>query len=128
MSLTLVAPNIEGRKEEEKMKFLITSTPKDTWSTLPPAISRQLLEANIAFINQQKQAGKLLEIYSAPDGCTIAICEHPSAEDLTQTLAGVPGGGLLNFEVHPLADYVQTMKAYIEAAKAAEQLFPAAPR
>jgi muconolactone delta-isomerase len=124
MSLTLVAPNIESRKEEEKMKFLTISTLKDTWVALPPAIGRQLMEASVAWANQQKQAGVILEIYAIPDGRTVVICEHPSAEDLAQTLAGVPMGGFMNFEVYPLADFDQAMKAYIEAAKAAEKLFP----
>jgi len=98
-------------------------------STLPPAINRQLLEATLAWVNQQKQAGKVLEIYSVPGWWrTIAIVEHPSAEDVAQTLAGVPMGGFMNFEVYLLADFNESMKANIEAAKAAEQLFPAAPK
>ena len=111
------------------MKFLIISSLKDTVSTLPPAISRQLMEASVAWVNQQKQAGKVLEIYSlAGWGRTAAICEHPSAEDVAQTLAGVPMGGFMDFEVYPLADFNESMKAHIEAAKAAEQLFSCAPK
>ena len=107
------------------MKFLIMCTVKDTMSMLPPAISRQLLEASVAWVNQQRQAGKVLEIYSTSGwGRTVGICEHPSAEDVAQTLAGAPMGGFLNFEVYPLADFNQSMKAHIEAAKAAEKLFP----
>ena len=95
---------------------------------LPPAINRQLLEASVAWVNEQKKAGKLLEIYAIPDGRTVGISEHPSAEEVAQTLAGVPMGGFLNFEVYPLADFNESMKAFIEAAKRAEQLFPAAPK
>ncbi len=126
ISLILVAPKIESRKEEKKMKFLIISSIKDTFSTLPPAVSRQLMEATVAWVNQQKKAGKLLEIYTVAGWArTVGISEHPSAEEVAQTLAGVPMGGFLNFEVYPLADFNQSMKAHIEAAKAAEQLFPA---
>jgi muconolactone delta-isomerase len=107
------------------VKFLIIASMKDTFSMLPPAMSRQLMEATVAWINQQKKAGKVLEIYVIPDGRTAGISEHPSAEEVTQTLAGVPMGGFLNFEVYPLADFAQSMKAYIESAKAAEQMFPA---
>ena len=111
------------------MKFLIMCTVKDTMSTLPPAINRQLLEASAAWVNEQKKAGKVLEIYEIPGWArTIVIAEHPSAEDVAQTLAGVPMGGFLNFEVYPLADFNESMKANIEAAKAAEQLFPCAPK
>jgi muconolactone delta-isomerase len=93
---------------------------------VPPAINRQLLEASVAWVNQQKKAGKLLEIYSTSGwGRIVAISEHPSAEDVAQTLAGVPMGGFLNFEVYPLSDFNQSMKANIEACKTAEQMFPA---
>ena len=108
------------------MKFLVIVSTKDTFSMVPSAISRQLLEASVAWVNQQKKAGKLLEIYSTPGwGRIVAISEHPSAEDVAQTLATVPMGGFLNFEVYPLADFNQAMKANIEAYKAAEQMFPA---
>ena len=111
------------------MKFLTITSTKDTFSMLPPAISRQLMEASVAWVNEQKQAGKLLEIYSIPGWWrTVAISEHPSAEDVAQTLAGAPMGGFLNFEVYPLSDFNQSIKANIEAAKRAEQLFPAAPK
>jgi len=96
---------------------------------LPPAINRQLLEASVAWVNEQKKAGKLLEIYTVAGWArTVGISEHPSAEEVAQTLAGVPMGGFMNFEVYPLADFNESMKANIEAAKAAEQLFPAAPK
>jgi len=99
---------------------------KDTFSMLPPAINRQLLEASGAWVNEQKKAGKLLEIYSIPGWWrTVGISEHPSAEEVAQTLAGAPMGGFLNFEVYPLSDFNQSIKANIEAYKAAEQMFPA---
>jgi len=107
------------------MKFLIICTVKDTFSMVPPAMSRQLMEASVAWVNEQRKAGKLLEIYATPDGRIAGISEHRSAEDVAQTLAGTPMGGFLNFEVYPLADFNQTMKASIEAYKAAEQMFPA---
>lgn len=111
------------------MKFLTIITIKDTMSTLPPAISRQLMEASVAWVNQQKQAGIILEIYTiAGWGRTAVICEHESAEHLVQTIAGIPLATFMNFEVYPLADFNESMKAHIESAKRAEQLFPAAPK
>jgi muconolactone delta-isomerase len=124
MSLTLIVLNIESRKEG-KVKFLTITSMKDTFSMLPPAIGRQLMEATVAWVNQQKKAGRVLEIYAIPDGRTVTISENPSAEDIAQALAGVPMEGFLNFEVYPLADFNETMKAYIESAKTAEQMFPA---
>jgi muconolactone delta-isomerase len=108
------------------MKFLTISTVKDTISMLPPAISRQLTEASVAWVNQQKKAGVILEIYTLAGWArTAVICEHESAEHLVQTIAGMPLAGFMNFEVYPLADFNQSMKAHIEAAKVAEQMFPA---
>ena len=111
------------------MKFLIIATTKDIMFTLPPAIARQLLEATAAWVNQQKQAGTLLEIYGMAGWVrTIAIEEHESAEAVAQTVAGNPLGAFLNHEVYPLADFDEVMKANIESVKKAEQLFPAAPK
>ena len=88
---------------------------------------RQVLEAEVAWVEEQKRAGKILEIYSlAGWDRVVAISEHPSAEDAAQFQC--PMEGVLNFEVYPLADFGQAMKAIIEAVKVAEALFPAAPK
>jgi len=111
------------------MKFVHICSVKDTASTLPPAVSRQLLEATVAWVNQQKQAGTLLEIYvMAGWRRTIAIYEAESAEAVAQKVAENPFGAFLNHEVYPLADFDEVMKANIESVKRAEQLFPAAPK
>ena len=111
------------------MKFLTISSMKDTASTLPPAVSRQLMEASIAWVNQQRQAGIILEIYSIPGWRRSAvICEHESAEHLARTLSTVPMGPFMDFEVYPLADFNESMKVHTESARRAEQLFPAAPK
>ena len=126
ISSLIWSPQILRAERRRKVKFLIITSTKDTFSMLPPAISRQLIEATVAWVNQQKKAGKLLEIYAIPGWWrTVAISEHNSAEEVAQTLAGVPMGGFLNFEVYPLADFAQSIKANIEAYKTAEQLFPA---
>jgi muconolactone delta-isomerase len=80
---------------------------------------------SIDWSNQLKKTGKILELYYLPDGRTMAICEHPSAEDLTQTLNSIPLSGFMHFEVFPLADAETAMKSAIESAKAAEKRFPA---
>ena len=73
------------------MKFLLTSTVKDTMSTLPPAVVRQLLEATLAWLNQQRQAGTLLESYVVPGwGLNIAIWQQETADEVAQTLIGCP--------------------------------------
>ena len=111
------------------MKFLTITSLKDTISTLPPATSRQLLEATVAWVNQQKKAGVILEIYAIPGWRrTIGISERESAEDLAQALGEIPLAAFMNFEVYPLADFGETMKVQIEALKRAEQLFPSPSR
>ncbi len=110
------------------MKFLTISTVKDSGGLVPPTVWRQLLEAEVAWVEEQKRAGKILEIYHCHHECAVVISEHPSAEDLVQTIAQCPTSGLLNVEVYPLADYGQVSKAIIEALKRAEALFPAAPK
>ena len=113
------------------MKFLTITSLKDTISTLPPAASRQLLEASIAWVNEQKRAGIILEIYAIPGWeRTAVICQHESAEHIARTLSGMPLGPFMNFEVYPLADFNEYMKGHIEFAKRMEQMFPgpAAPK
>jgi len=109
------------------MKFLTIVSVKDSCALVPPTVMRQLLEAEVAWVEEQKRAGKILEIYSlAGWDRMVAISEYPSAEDLAQIQP--PMRGFLNYETYPLADYGQAMKAVIEAVKKAEALFPAAPK
>lgn len=106
------------------MKFLTISKMKESTSLVPPSTARQLLEATLAWADGQVKAGKILEMYAIPEGGTVVICEHPSIEDLAQTLASIPMGGLMNFQVYPLADLNTTMQAYLASFKAAEQGMP----
>lgn len=110
------------------MKFLTISTMRDTISMVPPAISRQIMEASLAQLDELKKAGKILEIYAIPGGGGAAICEHPSVEDLAQTLEAIPMTGFMNMQVYPLADFGEVMKASLESVKRAEQLFPSAQK
>ena len=110
------------------MKFLFISTLKDTASMVPPGMQRQLLEATVAYMDELKKKGKLLEAYHSPDGAAIAICEHPSAEDAVQTVASIPMYGLLDIKAYPLADFNKSMQAFIEACKKGEKLFPSAAK
>ena len=109
------------------MKFLSITTLKDTFSMIPLATQRQLMEASLAWVDAHKKAGEILEVYETPEG-TIVICEHPSVEEFMQRIASIPMGGFMNFKVYPLADFKVSMKAYINAIKQAEKLFPGAPK
>jgi len=111
------------------MKFLTISKMKDTASTVPPSVIRQLMEATFDVMNQEKKAGKILEYYFIPGWeRVIAISEVKSAEEINQHLTDLPIGAFLDFEVYPLADAFESMKTYIEAMKAAEKMFPGPPK
>ena len=111
------------------MEFLSICTVKDIFFTLPPALCVQLMEASVAAVNQKKKEGVILEIYAIPGWNRYAvICEHDSGEDIVRTLSAMPMGGLMNYEVYPLSDYNEAMKAHIEATKAAEKMMPSPPR
>jgi muconolactone delta-isomerase len=106
------------------MKFLLISSYKDTMSTIPPAMARQMAEGLLAWTGQQRQAGIILESYVVPAWKKgIFICEMDSAEKITQVLPGMPGFGFMDFELYPLADFDGAVKSLVEALKRAEQLF-----
>lgn len=106
------------------MKFLTISRMTDSAALCPPAIMRHILEATLAWVDAQKKAGKILEIYAIPGGRTAVICNHPSAEDAAKTIASIPMGAFMNFETYALADFDETMKAYVESLKRAEPSVP----
>ncbi len=104
------------------MKILSITTLKEAFSMVPLATQRQLLEATMAWVEEHKKKGHILEAYETPEN-SVVICEHPSIEDYMQTIATIPMGGFMNFKVYPLADFKVSMKAYIDAIKQAEKLF-----
>ena len=104
------------------MKFLTISKVTDAAALCPPAAMRAMLEATVAWMDAQKKSGKLIEAYAIPGGRVVAICEHPTADDLAQTIASMPIGAFMNHEVYALADIGTTMKVIIENVKQAEQL------
>jgi muconolactone delta-isomerase len=107
------------------MKFLIITKVKDTAASLPPAMARQLLEATMAYMNQHKKEGKILEFYHIPGwGRFVVIGENKSAEEIAQNIIGMPTAVITDFEVYPLADFNESIKMYIETFKMAETLFP----
>ena len=108
------------------MKFLTLTSLKDSASMLPPAVSRQLLEATIDYMNKMKQAGKVLEMYHLA-GCEryVVISELDSAEELAMDAAALPFGPFMNWETYALADSNEVWKVELEIMKRAEKLFPA---
>ena len=87
------------------------------------------MEATLDLMNQNKKAGKILEMYfMAGSGRSMVIGESKSAEELVQVISTLPVGGFMDFETYPLADFNESMKAHIESMKAAEKIFPGPPR
>jgi muconolactone delta-isomerase len=111
------------------MKFLGISKTKDTASTLPPSVMRQLMEATLDFMNQEKKAGRILEAYFIPGwDRVVTISEFKSAEEINQLLSELPIGAFLDIETYPLANFNESMKTYMENLKTAEKMFPGPPK
>jgi muconolactone delta-isomerase len=111
------------------MKFLTIVKMKDTASTVPPSVMRPLMEATLDLMNKEMKAGRILEAYfMAGSERSIVIGELKSAEELVQVQSTLPVGGFMDFETYPLADFNESMKAWIEAYKAAEKMFPGPPK
>jgi muconolactone delta-isomerase len=111
------------------MKFMFISSLKDVAFTIPPSVMRPLMEASLAWVNQKKKEGIILEMYELA-GCNryAVICEHKSAESMVEVISTMPFNAFMNHDIHALADYNTAMKAYIEAVKASEQMMPSPPR
>ena len=106
------------------MKFLLISSFKESMATLPPAMARQMTEGMLSWMQQQRQAGRVLETYVVPAWKRgVLICDFESADQITQVLPGMPGFGFMDFELYPLADFDGAVKSLIESLKRAEQQF-----
>jgi muconolactone delta-isomerase len=111
------------------MKFLIISKIKDAATMLPPSVMRPLMEATLNAVNQEMKPGGILEAYfMAGSGRAMVITEAKSAEEIVQRISALPMGGFMDFETYALANFNESMKADIEALKAAEKMFPAPPK
>jgi muconolactone delta-isomerase len=104
-----------------RLRFLTISKTTDAAALCPPASMRKIMEATLAWIDAQKKAGIIKEVYAIPGGRSAVICEHASADEAAKAIASIPMGPFMSFEVYPLADFKQTMKAYLDLIKVAEQ-------
>jgi muconolactone delta-isomerase len=111
------------------VKFLGIGKQKDAAAMLPPAVIRQLLEASIANMKQQKKDGKILEFYFVPGWFkTVIIMENQSAEGIFKEISGAPITNYMDIEIYPLADGFGTADAMIETLRQAEKMMPGAPK
>jgi len=111
------------------MKFLTIGNTKDMFFTFPPAIAGQILKANHTVVNQQKKAGKILEIYYVPGwNRSVVIREAKSAEEVAKDVDEMPLSSFMNIEMYPLADYDESSKIILRGIKAAEKMMPAPPK
>jgi muconolactone delta-isomerase len=75
------------------------------------------------------KAGRHLAAYfMAGSERSMVISEAKSAEEIVQRISAVPISGFMDFETYPLADFNESMKAYIESLKTAEKMFPGPPK
>ena len=111
------------------MKFLSIGSMKDIFFTLPPSVQRQLMEASLANMNQDKKAGKILEFYFIPgSGRSVVISEVKSVEELVRNISQTPVTAFMNMETYPLADFNESAKSILEGLKTAEKMFAAPPK
>lgn len=109
------------------MKFLLISSMKDVFLTLPSSVIRQLIQATHDSMNQQKEAGKVSEMYWIPGwNRFMAIYECASAEELWKNINEIPAVTFFNFEVYSLIDYNEAMNVALENMERADRLFPGA--
>jgi muconolactone delta-isomerase len=111
------------------MKFLFIGKTRDVGIALPPALIRQLLEATVAAMNQQKKEGKILEVYFIPGAASfVTLGEFKTAEEMVRNFNTMPFATYMVFEIHPLADFNESMKIIMEKLKEAEKMMPGAPK
>jgi muconolactone delta-isomerase len=110
------------------MKFLAIAKIKEVFFTLPPPVQLQIIEASLAAMEQQKQAGKVLDFYYSPAGYNITILEYKSAEEWAADQASVPVLSYADHEVYPLTDGFPVLKNSIRNVKATLKASPGPPR
>lgn len=111
------------------MKFLTIGKTRDVGLAQSPALIRQLLEATVAAVNQQKKEGKILEVYFIPGAASfVTLGEFKTAEEMVKFFNTMPFATYMDFQNYPLADYNESMKIIMEKFKAAEKMMPGAPK
>ncbi len=101
------------------MKFMAVVKTKDIVATLPPQTFIPLLEATIAYTEKNKQAGKLLALYSMVGwNRGVAIYEQDSLESLQKYIMELPISMFMDWELYPLTDHMEDMKALLTYMKA----------
>ena len=98
------------------MKFLVMSSFKDTYFTLPPDKIKKIMEGTYEVLRQSRNTGTLLDLYYIPGwDRAVGIEEHDSAEKLNQHLSSTPAAPFLKFEVYPLSDFDEAMQGLLRA-------------
>jgi hypothetical protein len=88
------------------MLFLDINYFKDSIRSLPPAESADLRTKTWSFLEAQKKAGTLKEIYWFADGNgAVSIWDVSSAEDLYLAIQASPSRAYLETETIPLLDW-----------------------
>ena len=96
------------------MKFIKIGVHNEKFWTSPPADMAQMVKSQCAWLEKQKQAGKLLEAYYLP-GClrNITIWEFESAEAIDKHFLDDPLSSAFDWEIHPATDLFEHFKKCI---------------
>ena len=96
------------------MKFIKIGVHNEKFWTSPPSDMAQLVKSQCAWLEKQKQAGKLLEAYYLP-GClrNITIWEFESAEAIDKHFLDDPLSSAFDWEIHPATDLFEHFKKCI---------------
>lgn len=99
------------------MRYLVT------WKTLPvtPEMTKTalaLLEATETWIEEEKQAGRIIEAWATSDGTGgVAICEYDSNDAVFGKLMESPYAPFLQYTVTPLTDLKLALGTFKKALK-----------
>ncbi len=103
------------------MKILAIAKPRDAALTMPPSMTRQLLEPSLAAMKKQKAQGTLLASYYSPvKSCVAVIVDYDKTEDWMKDLQAIPIMMYYDQEIYPIVDMEDAAKDIIKALKATE--------
>ena len=85
---------------------------------IPPELQMQLVDGVGAFVDKNRKAGKLKEIYNVPGRkITVSIWETESAEESTRLFIENPIFPFMDVETYTLSDWDNLAKVWREAVQ-----------
>ena len=107
------------------MKFLVIMSPKDQFFASPFSVQRQIFTQFRDILNQMKNEGKIVDIYLLPGRFGhMFILESKDGDELWEQLNSVPGIGIMNVQVEPLADFNQGFDVVFKNMEKGDEMMP----